>query len=37
MLPQNLLYTNKLESAPARQYTSIIQPEGAQSGYTPNS
>jgi hypothetical protein len=36
-LPSNLNYGNKPETASARSYTSMIQPEGAMSGYTPNS
>jgi len=36
-LPSNLNYGNKPETASARSYTSMIQPEGATSGYTPNS
>jgi hypothetical protein len=36
-LPSQLKYGNKPETASARSYTSIIQPEGAQSLYTPNS
>ena len=34
-LPQNLLYGNKVSALPARQYSSNIQPQGAQS-YIPN-
>lgn len=36
-LPSQLKYGNKPETASARSYTSIIQPEGAQSKYGPNS
>jgi hypothetical protein len=36
-LPSNLNYGNKPETASARSYTSIIQPEGSMNGYTPNS
>ena len=36
-LPSQLKYGNKPETASARSYTSIIQPEGSMSGYGPNS
>lgn len=36
MLPNNLRYMNKVESAPARQYTSTIQPQTGTSSYAPN-
>ena len=36
-LPSNLRYGNKPETASARSYTSIIQPEGSMNGYGPNS
>jgi len=36
-LPSNLNYGNKPETASARSYTSIIQPEGSMNGYAPNS
>ena len=34
MLPKNLHYQNKVESASARAYTSAIQPQNGTSGYT---
>ena len=36
MLPNNLKYMNKVESAPARQYTSTIQPLNGTGNYGPN-
>ena len=36
MLPNNLKYMNKVESAPARQYTSTIQPINGTGNYGPN-
>jgi hypothetical protein len=36
MLPNNLRYMNKVESAPARQYTSTIQPLNGTSSYVQN-
>lgn len=36
MLPRNLQYMNKIESSPARQYTSTIQPENGTGNYAPN-
>ena len=40
MLPKNLKYQNKVESASARAYTSALQPQSGtgttQSGYTAN-
>lgn len=33
MLPKNLQYQNKVESASARAYTSAIQPQGGTGGY----
>lgn len=36
MLPKNLLYMNKVESAGARQYTTTIQPENGTGNYGPN-
>jgi len=37
MLPNNLQYMNKVESAPARQYTSTVQPLNGTGDYKPNS
>ena len=34
MLPQNLKYQPKVESAPARRYRTNIQPQNGQNGYT---
>jgi hypothetical protein len=36
MLPKNLQYMNKVESASARQYTSTVQPENGTGNYGPN-
>jgi len=36
MLPKNLQYMNKVESAPARQYTTTVQPENGTGNYGPN-
>jgi hypothetical protein len=36
MLPKNLQYMNKVESASARQYTSTVQPENGTGNYLPN-
>jgi hypothetical protein len=36
MLPNNLKYMNKVESAPARQYTSTVQPLNGTGNYGPN-
>ena len=33
MLPKNLKYQNKVESATARQYTSVIQPQNGTGPY----
>lgn len=37
LLPKNLRYGNKVESAMARSYISNIQPNGALNGYKPRS
>lgn len=37
MLPRNLKYGNRVESAQAKSYLSNIQPNGALGGYKPNS
>lgn len=37
MLPNNLQYMNKVESAPARQYTSTVQPLNGTGDYVQNS
>ena len=36
MLPKNLQYMNKVESASARQYTATVQPENGTGNYQPN-
>jgi hypothetical protein len=36
-LPSQLRFNNKPETASAKSYTSIIQPEGSMGGYGPNS
>jgi len=35
MIPANLKYQSKVESAPARRYLTQIQPQGSTSGYNP--
>lgn len=35
MIPANLKYQSKVESAPARRFLTQIQPQGSTSGYNP--
>ena len=36
MIPANLKFQSKVESAPARRYLTQVQPQGSTGGYLPN-
>lgn len=36
MIPSNLRFQSKVESAPSRRYLTQIQPQGSTGGYLPN-